>query len=94
MIDRGSFEGYIPVWELIRDLGKEFEGAASVLEETWCNDEKARKEEWEAQQEIQAKEKLMKEARDDLLNIKKEHLNRVRLKSLFMKCIFYLRIVI
>ena len=87
MIDRGSFEGYIPVWELIRDLGKEFEGAASVLEETWCIDEKARKEEWEA-------EKLMKEARDDLLKIKKEHLNRVRLKSLFMKCIFYLRIVI
>ena len=94
LIDRGSFEGYIPVWELIRDLGKEFEGAASVLKETWCTDEEARKVEWEAQQERQAKEKLMKEARDDLLNIKKEHLNRVRLKSLFMKCIFYLRIVI
>ena len=94
LIDRGSFEGYIPVWELIRDLGKEFEGAASVLKETWCTDEEARKVEWEAQQERQAKEKLMKEARDDLLNIKKEHLNRVRLKSLFMKCIFYLMIVI
>ena len=94
LIDRGSFEGYIPVWELIRDLGKEFEGAASVLKETWCKDEEARKVEWEAQQERQAKEKLMKEARDDLLNIKKEHLNRVRLKSLFMKCIFYLRVVI
>ena len=94
LIDRGSFEGYIPVWELIRDLGKEFEGAASVLKETWCKDEETRKVEWEAQQEIEAKEKLMKEARDDLLNIKKEHLNRLRLKSLFMKCIFYLRIVI
>lgn len=80
LIDRGSFEGYIPVWELIRDLGKEFEGAASVLEKTWCKDEKARKREWEAQKEKQrklmkeeerkAKEKLLKEARDDLLKIK------------------------
>ena len=89
LIDRGSFEGYIPVWELIRDLGKEFEGAASVLEETWCKDEKARKEEWEAQQEKQgnlrqqeeerkAEEKLMEKARADLLKTKEEHLNRVR----------------
>ena len=89
LIDRGSFEGYIPVWELIRDLGKEFEGAVSVLEEAWCKDEKARKEEWEAQREKQkkrrqqeeerkAKEKLMEEARADLLKTKKEHLNRVR----------------
>ena len=103
LIDRGRFEGYIPVWELIRDLGKEFEGAASVLEETWYKDEKARKEEWEAQKEKQrkliqqeeerkAKEKLLKETRDDLLKIKKEHLKRVRLKSFFMRYIFSLRI--
>lgn len=102
LIDRGSFEGYIPVWELIRDLGKEFEGAASVLEKTWCKDEKARKREWEAQKEKQrklmqeeerkAKEKLLKEARDDLLKIKEEHLETVRLKSFFMRYIFSLRI--
>ena len=52
LIDRGSFEGYIPVWELIRDLGKEFEQAAVVLEETWCKDENARKKEWEAEEEL------------------------------------------
>ena len=52
LIDRGNFEGYIPVWELIRDLGKEFEEAAVVLEETWCKDENARKKEWEAEEEL------------------------------------------
>ena len=67
LIDRGSLQGYIPVWELIRDLGKEFEGAASILEETWCKDEKAKKKEWEAQQ-----------ARAHLFKTKEEHLKRVR----------------
>ena len=47
LIDRGSSQGYIPVWELIRDLGKEFKEAAVVLEETWRKDENARKAEQE-----------------------------------------------
>lgn len=33
-IDRGSVKGYIPVWELLRDLGSEYEAAANVLEGT------------------------------------------------------------
>lgn len=39
LIDRGSAHAYIPVWELIRDLGSDFEEAAGVLEETWSKDE-------------------------------------------------------
>ena len=70
LIDRGSFEGYIPVWELIRDLGKEFEKAAVVLEETWCKDENARKKEWE---DLQREKK----AEEELKRIKEEHLKWV-----------------
>lgn len=43
LIDRGSFQGYIPVWELLRDLGSEYVAAANALEYTWCKDEKERK---------------------------------------------------
>ena len=70
LIDRGSFEGYIPVWELIRDLGKEFEEAAVVLEETWRKDENARKKEWE---DLQREKK----AEEELKRIKEEHLKWV-----------------
>ena len=48
LIDRGSSQGYIPVWELVRNLGGDFEDAARVLEETWRKDESKRKEELEA----------------------------------------------
>ena len=70
LIDRGSFEGYIPVWELIRDLGKEFEETAVVLEETWCKDENARKKEWE---DLQTEKK----AEEELKRIKEEQLKWV-----------------
>ena len=77
LIDRGSFEGYIPVWELIRDLGKEFEEAALVLEKTWCKDENARKTEWEAKQKKTRDLQRKKEAEEELKRIKKEHLTWV-----------------
>ena len=83
LIDRGSFEGYIPVWELIRDLGKEFEEAALVLEETWCKDENARKKEWEDLQRG-------KKAEEELKRIKEEHLkwvSQVQLISNFVMVI-------
>ena len=44
LIDRGSKNAYIPVWELMRELGSDFEGAAQVLEKTWCKDEKENKQ--------------------------------------------------
>ena len=77
LIDRGSFEGYIPVWELIRDLGKEFEEAALVLEKTWCKDENAGKTEWEAKQKKTRDLQRKKEAEEELKRIKKEHLTWV-----------------
>ena len=83
LIDRGSFEGYIPVWELIRDLGKEFEEAAVVLEETWCKDENARKKEWE---DLEREKK----AEEELKRIKEEHLkwvSQVQLISNFVMVI-------
>ena len=40
LIDRGSPLAYIPVWELLTDLGDPaFNAAAGVLEETWKEDE-------------------------------------------------------
>lgn len=44
LIDRGSRNAYIPVWELMRELGSDFEGAAQVLENTWLKDEKENKQ--------------------------------------------------
>ena len=87
LIDRGEVQGYIPVWELIRNSGNEFERAAEVLEATWYWDEKKRKEVWEKQI---AKEKTQRErekaqekrgeelerAKEELLHIKKEHLRK------------------
>ena len=81
LIDRGSFEGYIPVWELIRDLGKEFEEASVVLEETWRKDESARKKEWEAKQkksrDLQREKNMLAEAEEELKRIKEEQLKWV-----------------
>lgn len=39
LIDRGSKNAYIPVWELMRELGEDFKKAAQVLEDTWLKDE-------------------------------------------------------
>ena len=89
LIDRGSIQGYIPVWELIRDLGSGFQEAAQVIEDTWVKEEAARKVKWEAlceeqkeQQRVKnvqrEEEKVMGMARNELLRIKKEHLGRVR----------------
>ena len=39
LIDRGSQHAFIPMWELLRDLGSDFDTAADVLEKTWNDDE-------------------------------------------------------
>ena len=39
LIDRGSHDAYLPLWELLRDLGDNFEEAANILEKTWREDE-------------------------------------------------------
>ncbi|CAH3172617.1 unnamed protein product [Porites evermanni] len=70
LIDRGNIEGYIPVWELIRELGSEFEEAATVLEKTWRKDEEDRKKKLEEKRE----KNIMAGGKQDLLLMKEEHL--------------------
>ena len=93
LIDRGSFQGYIPVWEMLRELGSEYEVVANVLEETWRCDENKRKQNWEAlkkkeedrqkkEEEQSKKDEEMKMAKEELQRIKEEHLGRVRLTQI------------
>jgi len=70
LIDRGSFQGYLKVWELIRDLGSEFGEVAQILEETWRKDELEREKKWQARRKA---EEMIK-AKRELQRIKKEHL--------------------
>ena len=74
LIDRGSFPGYIPVWELIGDLGDKYKEAARVLEKTRHKD----KSKWEENRQAQCKgrkkaEELIK-AKAELQRMKEEHL--------------------
>ena len=88
LIDRGPSTSYIPIWELIEDLGSEFREAAIALKETWHKDEDVRQEKWEAERnqlkkreeiEQRSKERILAEAREELLRIREEHLaERVR----------------
>ena len=91
LIDRGPSTSYIPIWELIEDLGSEFREAATALKETWHKDEDLRQEKWEADQndlkrreesEQRSKQRILAEAREELLRIREEHLaERVRANS-------------
>ena len=68
LIDRGPVEGYIPVWELLKDLGSEYETAADVLEKIWQCDER--------------KKKYRKIAKDELLLMKEDFFATVRMAKL------------
>ncbi|XP_073254720.1 interferon-induced very large GTPase 1-like [Porites lutea] len=83
LIDRGPSTSYIPIWDLIEDLGSEFREVATALKETWHKDEDLRQEKWEAEQnqlkkreeiEQRSKERILAEAREELLRIREEHL--------------------
>ena len=68
LIDRGPVEGYIPVWELLKDLGSEYETAADILEKIWQCDER--------------KKKYRKIAKDELLLMKEDFFATVRMAKL------------
>lgn len=72
LIDRGPVEGYIPVWELLKDLGGVYKTAADVLEEIWQCDENKRKCD-------ENKRKVRKIPKDELLPMKKDIFSRVTL---------------
>ena len=68
LIDRGPVEWYIPVWELLKDLGGVYKTAADVLKEIWQCDEKERK--------------VRKIAKDELLLMKEGFIAGVRMAKL------------
>lgn len=68
LIDRGPVEGFIPVWELLKDLGSEYETAADVLENIWQCDEEKKKD--------------RKIAKDELLLMKEDFFATVRMAKL------------
>ena len=72
LIDRGSQHAYIPVWELIRDLGSGYEDVAKILEDTWCQDEKRKKREGQT-----LEYKLQGIIEDDLARKKAECIKKV-----------------
>ena len=74
LIDRGGLQGYIPVWELLRDHVGEFAEAARILEETWCKDESERHDRWKARCTKREELEELKKAKDELWNIKEKHL--------------------
>ena len=91
LIDRGNPQGYIPVWELIRNLGEDFMEAAQILEGTWCKDESEKEDRWQLRfQEIEVATELNK-VEDELRRIKAKHLrsevgafSSFKLKSLLL----------
>ncbi|XP_068697156.1 uncharacterized protein [Montipora foliosa] len=76
LIDRGECQSFIPVWELFSNLGGEFKEVATVLQKTWRKDEAERKTKWEA--EHKKREKQLEDVREELVEIKDEHLKRSR----------------
>ena len=44
LIDRGPHEAYIPIWELLRNLGGSYDDAAQILKATWDEEEEKKKE--------------------------------------------------
>ena len=68
LIDRGPVEGYIPVWELLKDLGGVYKTAADVLKEIWQCEENKRK--------------VRKIAKDELLLMKEDFIAGVRMAKL------------
>ena len=72
LIDRGSPHAYIPVWELIRDLGSDYEGAANVLEDTWREDEVQNR-----LRSLRVGYKITKFIKDDLERLKNQYIGKV-----------------
>ena len=72
LIDRGSEHAYIPVWELMRDLGSDFEDAAQVMEDTWRDDEEKNR-----QKSLRLAYKITKIINEDLERLRDQCANKV-----------------
>ena len=85
LIDRGCFQGYIPVWELIKDLGGDFEDSARVLEETWRKDESRRKEKFEASIKEQKDQQKAEEERQGTVRSSNTSLYAIQTSNVYQK---------
>ena len=72
LIDRGSPAAYIPVWEMINDLGLEFKEAAQVLQKVWNDKEKKLKK-----KSLALGKELAKTVVNDVMLFKAECLEQV-----------------
>ncbi|XP_028400234.1 uncharacterized protein LOC114523491 [Dendronephthya gigantea] len=76
IIDRGPPEGYVPVWQLLRQEGKEYQTAAEKLKQIWGQDEEERKKIWKMKIRTERDERDMQQVKKDLLKIREEFLGR------------------
>ena len=77
LIDRGPHEAYIPIWELLRNLGGSYDDAAQVLEATWDEEEEKKKEVSKELKKFYDKRRKKENVRMELQELSKEYQERV-----------------
>ena len=77
LIDRGPHQAYIPIWELLRDFGSDYEKEAKVLLDTWLKVENERKENSKELKKLHQKRKKAEDVRQQLKQLRKEYEERV-----------------
>ena len=77
LIDRGPHEAYIPIWELLRNLGGSYEDAAQVLEATWDEEEEKKKEVSKELKKFYDKRRKKEDVRMELQELSREYQERV-----------------
>ena len=77
LIDRGPHEAYIPIWELLRNLGGSYEDAAQVLEVTWDEEEEKKKEVSKELKKFYDKRRKKEDVRMELQELSREYQERV-----------------
>ena len=77
LIDRGPHEAYIPIWELLRNLGGSYDDAAQVLEATWDEEEEKKKEVSKELKKFYDKRRKKEDVRMELQELSREYQERV-----------------
>lgn len=77
LIDRGPHEAYIPIWELLRNLGGSYDDAAQVLKATWDEEEEKKKEVSKELKKFYDKRRKKEDVRMELQELSKEYQERV-----------------
>ena len=77
LIDRGPHEAYIPIWELLRNLGGSYDDAAQILKATWDEEEEKKKEVSKELKKFYDKRRKKEDVRMELQELSKEYQERV-----------------